>query len=307
MTPTAAETEVLAAAPAPAPPAKKNSVAIASIAVVVILLGLAGYFAWWFVAGGAQKPTVPRPEAERPVENVTPTPPPPPALPPLPEGMVLVPGGSYVIGRNGQDPLESPEHIVEVAPFYMDRTEVTNAQYKAFVDATGHEPPLDWVVDGTFTPGRENWPVINVKWQDAVDYATWAGKRLPSEDEWEAAARGKDGRIYPWGNEWTPGLANIAAKSITDVGQHKDGAAPSGVFDMIGNVWEWTADEFALYPGSKAKPPEVESGVTYRVIRGGAFDGNKKHDAAYRGYVDAAEGYPKTGFRCVKSAPVGAQ
>jgi serine/threonine-protein kinase len=218
--------------------------------------------------------------------------------------MVLVPGGTYVVGRSNEDPLEGPEHTVELAPFYMDRTEVTNAEYKRFIDATGHKAP--WT-DGTFPEGRENWPVTNVKWQDAVDYAAWAGKRLPSEVEWEAAARGKDGRIYPWGSDWTPGLANIAAKAITDVGRHKDGASPYGVLDMIGNVWEWTADEFELYPGSSAKPPEIEPGVTYRVIRGGAFDGNKKHDAAYRGFVDAGEGYPKTGFRCVKNAPVSSQ
>jgi serine/threonine-protein kinase len=228
--------------------------------------------------------------------------------------MVLVESGFYPIGRtllagrSEESEIDTPQHMVELKPFYVDRTEVTNAQYKLFVDQTAHAAPKGWV-GGNFPAGRENWPVVWVSWQDAVDYAAWAGKRLPTENEWEAAARGSDGRMYPWGNDWLPGRANIASKKgIVDVGSYPEGASPSGALDMIGNVWEWTADEFALYPGSHAKEPDLKDGVTHRVIRGGAFDGNRQHDVAYRGWGgDASQGYEKTGFRCVKSAPITVQ
>src|SRR5262249_30285477 len=118
---------------------------------------------------------------------------------------------------------------------------------------------------------------------------------------WEAAARGRDGRKYPWGNEWNKSYANIQAASITDVGKYPSGKSPAGALDMIGNVWEWTASKVALYPGNLNKPP-AEASQDFRVIRGGAYDGDQKHDASYRGYVKANQSYPKTGFRCVKDA-----
>jgi len=276
--------------------------------VVLIVLGLAGYFAWWFMSGGARKTPPPR-EVSIPPPPVEITKPPPPVIP---DGMVLVASGFYPIGRTelagrrDAAEIETPQHMVDIKAFYIDRTEVTNAQYKAFIDQTGHAAPKGWV-GGTFAEGRDNWPVVRVSWQDAVDYAAWAGKRLPTENEWEAAARGSDARMYPWGNEWLPGRANIASKGILEVGSHPEGASPSGALDMIGNVWEWTADEFSLYPGSTAKEPKREDGITYRVIRGGAFDGNREHDAAYRGYVDSSQAYEKTGFRCVKNAPATVQ
>ena len=299
--------EFLPPGPAQAVPTKKNNVAIVSGAVVFLLLGLAGYFIWWFMSGGGHRSTV-RPEVVNPpVEIVEPAPPPP--IPVAPEGMVLVASGFYPIGRTQlagrveTSEIDTPQHMVELKAFYIDRTEVTNAQYKAFVDQTGHAPPKKGWVAGTFPAEQENWPVVWVSWQDAVDYATWAGKRLPTENEWEAAARGSDGRMYPWGDEWQPGRANIVSKRIVDVGSHPEGASPSGALDMIGNVWEWTADEFALYPGTVAREPKLDEGITYRVIRGGAYDGDRKHDVAYRGYVAVGVGYEKTGFRCVKSAP----
>jgi serine/threonine-protein kinase len=298
-----------AAIAAAAPAERKSVVGIISALAVFLILGAAIFVAWWFLAGGkrgAQQQATDniaqsRPESP-PAETSVPAP--QPAAPAAPAGMVSVPGGTYIIGRDQGDPLESPQHMVELRPFFIDRTEVTNADYKRFIDATGHEPPEGWQ-GGNYATGADNFPVVGVTWQDAADYAAWAGKRLPTEAEWEAAARGTDGRLYPWGNDWRAGAANIgsASKSLTDVGKHADGASPAGAVDMIGNVWEWTADEFSLYPGSKAKmPASIEAGVTYRVFRGGAYDGDKSHTATYRGFLDAGKPYPKVGFRCVKDA-----
>jgi formylglycine-generating enzyme required for sulfatase activity len=216
--------------------------------------------------------------------------------------MLRVAGGTVAIGRDGGDPLEQPAHTAQVAPFYIDRTEVTNAEYKKFIDATGHPAPVQWT-GGQYPAGEDRLPIVGVTWQDASDYAEWAGKRLPNEEEWEAAARGTDARIYPWGNQWKLGAANIGLKPgrIEEVGKYPDGASPSGAMDMIGNVWEWTADEASVYAGSKAKLV-TKPMVTYRVIRGGAYDGDNRHDASYRGYLDASKPYPRVGFRCAKDA-----
>jgi serine/threonine-protein kinase len=218
------------------------------------------------------------------------------------ENMVLIDGGDYVIGRDDGDPYARPKRSVTLAPFHIDRTEVTNAQYKKFVDTTGHAPPEGWSGNG-YTPGTDNWPVTGVTWQDAADYARWAGKRLPTETEWEAAARGKEGRYYPWGNDWRTGVANIGGTSgAVEVGRFAMGSTSAGVHDLIGNVWEWTSDEFQLYPGNPVAMPPVKPGLIYRVVRGGAFDGSDVHDASYRGFLDGNQRYPKIGFRCVKNA-----
>ena len=118
---------------------------------------------------------------------------------------------------------------------------------------------------------------------------------------------------YPWGNDWRPDAANIGAKpdkatanqypaGLKPVGSYSQGASLSGVVDMIGNAWEWVADEFSLYPGNTESTPELDPSITYRVIRGGAYDGNKVHDATYRGFLDGSQPYPKVGFRCAKNA-----
>ena len=292
-------------------PKKRTGAVIASVIVGVILIGAAGYVGWLlFGRGTPSAPTPPPVAVDEPV-TVPPVPEKPPA-PLMPEGMVAITAGSYTIGRDGADPLVQPAHSVDLSAFFIDRAEVTNAAYKAFVDATGHKPPSNWT--GTsFPEGRDDFPVTGVTWQDATDYAAWAGKRLPTEAEWEAAARGTDGRIYPWGNGFRSGVANIGLRpdrptpeqypsGIRAAGRYPEGASPAGAVDMIGNAWEWVADEIKLYPGNIESTLDLEPGVTYRVIRGGAYDGNKVNDATYRGYLDGSLPYPKVGFRCAKDA-----
>jgi formylglycine-generating enzyme required for sulfatase activity len=295
-------------------PKKRTGVVIASAAVAVIVVVAAIVLGYWLLFARGHTARQPAPVlVEQPrTAPEQPAPPPKATAPVVPDGMLAVAAGSYIIGRNGADPLEQPQHKMDLPAFFIDRTEVTNAAYKKFVDATGHKPPSNW--SGKNPPDRrDNSPVTGVTWQDAADYAAWAGKRLPSEAEWEAAARGADGRIYPWGNEWRTGLANIGSKpdditaeqypsGIKEVGQYPQGASPAGAVDMIGNAWEWVADEITIYPGNTETKLPLKPGVNYRVIRGGAYDGNKAHDATYRGFLDASQPYPKVGFRCVKDA-----
>ena len=274
------------------------------IVAVAVVLTLAGVLYWQLSSN--KNPTTTRTEATpTPVANATPASTPAGTPAGIPDDMVRVAAGRYVVGRDGADPLESPPHEVELASFLIDKTEVTNAAYKKFVDATGHTPPSDWK-DGTFPEGKDNYPVVFVSWEDAAAFAKWAGKRLPTEAEWEAAARGIQAFTYPWGNEWRAGVANLEGRAIMPVGQFQDGASPAGVLDMIGNVWEWTADEFKLYDGadqSLLEGLDMKPGVTYRVMRGGAFDGKRRtHGASYRGLIDASSGYPKVGFRLAKDA-----
>lgn len=295
-------------------PGKRNGVLIASAAVAVIVIVAAVLVGYWMLfSRGRARPPAPQVKVDQPTAApAPPVTPPKPSAPVAPEGMLAVAAGSYTIGRNGADPLEQPRHTVDLPAFFIDRTEVTNAAYKKFVDATGHKPPSNWK-GADFPTQHENFPVTGITWQDAADYAAWAGKRLPNEDEWEAAARGTDGRIYPWGNEWRAGLANIGSKpdditaeqypsGIKEAGQYAQGASPAGAVDMIGNAWEWVADVMATYPGNTEAKLTLKPGVDYRVIRGGAYDGNKSHDATYRGYLDANQAYPKVGFRCAKDA-----
>lgn len=217
-----------------------------------------------------------------------------------PKGMLYVPGGEFIMGNAGGDIFERPPHLVSVKPFFIDQYEVTCADYARFVEQTGHAPPPGWR-DGQYPQGSASRPVTNVTWDDAVAYAKWANKRLPTEEEWEFAARGTDGRLYPWGKEWQAGMANVGSGGLADVGVFK-GVSPFGVYDMAGNVWEWTADDLRPYPG--AQLPTVTQGVL-KVIRGGSWQGGRdKATATYRGFLPAHGGkdYSATGLRCVQNA-----
>jgi len=191
--------------------------------------------------------------------------------------MILIPAGEFIMGSDSWEEDERPLHKVYLEAFEIDRFEVTNEQFEAFVKATGYQTDAEKAGESStwrsyYTEGKGNHPVVKVTWNDAVAYCQWAGKRLPTEAEWEKAARGTEGNIYPWGNKWDPTRANTKASGIrgtTAVGSFPDGASPYGVMDMAGNVAEWVADWYQAYPGSTYTSPWF--GEKFRVIRGGGW------------------------------------
>jgi len=174
--------------------------------------------------------------------------------------MVLIPEGKFLRGVG-----EGSSEKTFLKVFWIDKHEVTNAQYARFMQEIGHRKPAYWEDPAFNQPSQ---PVVGVSWEDAISYARWAGKRLPSEVEWEKAARGVDGRIYPWGNAWGPDRCNSwggqdGFEGPAPVGSFPSGASPYGVMDMAGNVWEWVADE----PNHDASA-DVQS---VRIGRGGSW------------------------------------
>jgi formylglycine-generating enzyme required for sulfatase activity len=233
-----------------------------------------------------------------------PTPVPPP-------GMVYVPAGDFVMGTDGADregpniPLNSndarPRHTATTAAFFLDKTEVTNEQYKKFCDATQYPVPVYWK-NGTYAPADAQVPVTHVSWYEATAYAKWVGKRLPTETEWEKAARGTDGRDFPWGDGWDSSRAVWGVDGPQTVGQKLAGASPYGVLDMAGNVFEWTSSWFDAYPNAPVKIPSF--GKNYKVIRGGGYMGYESICRTWYRCVFKPTGRSEwIGFRCAKDAP----
>jgi formylglycine-generating enzyme required for sulfatase activity len=225
-----------------------------------------------------------------------------PAPPVPPAGMAFVPSGDFLMGSDDGDSISKPPHFVTVAPFFMDVTEVTNGQYAEFVNATGQVPPPSWK-DGVYPEAEANFPVTGITWYEAAEYAAWKGKRLPTEAEWEFAARGTEGRRFPWGDEWDPAMANVGggSKGLRPVGQ--GGVSPFGMYDMAGNAWEWTSSDARSYPAGKEFP---RSKMRLKIIRGGSWQSDERSATTYfRGYYGAAgeREYNGTSFRCVKDLP----
>ncbi|MDQ3815256.1 MAG: formylglycine-generating enzyme family protein [Armatimonadota bacterium] len=227
-----------------------------------------------------------------------------------PERMVYVPAGPFLMGTDREDSTgpnvprfnndARPQHIVNVAAFYMDKTEVTNAQYKRYCEATGYPPPPHWH-DGNYAEGEADFPVTRVNCWEAVAYAAWAGKRLPTEAEWEKAARGTDRRNYPWGNDWNPAVVVADGQAPLPVGSRPEGASPYGALDLAGNVFEWTDSWYQAYPGSPHNFREF--GTIYKVVRGGGFFGNRSDcQTHYRSVARPQTRSEGLGFRCVKDA-----
>jgi formylglycine-generating enzyme required for sulfatase activity len=231
--------------------------------------------------------------------------------------MVFIKGGVFRMGGNDGNPTHQPEHKVQVADFYVDRWPVTNAEYKEFVDATDHHVPnyevtwcdtegYNWNPETRMYPkGKADHPVVLVTWADAMAFAAWVGKRLPTEAEWELAARGFEARRYPWGNEFIPGRCNCkeAGLGVTSpAGAFSPyGDTPEGVADMVGNVWEWTNSLFRSYPYDPNDGRESREAVGFRVLRGASW----VNDANVAHCLSRLDGdfqfYNNVGFRCAVS------
>ncbi len=245
---------------------------------------------------------------------------------------ILIPGGEFIMGSDEDDPDEYPRRKVYVDPFSIGNYEVTNAEYKVFIDDGGYYESQYWTEEGwkwrtennIIQPRyweynefyRPDYPVIGVSWYEAYAYAKWAGKRLPTEAEWEKAARGVDGRRWPWGNEWDCSRGNFDSEVRIDdylddckdhyilsapVGSFPSGVSYYGVYDMAGNAWEWVNDWYDPYSEGEERNPTGPASGEEKVVRGGSWDTTDvyvrcskraKYPPWYRDY--------QIGFRCAK-------
>ncbi len=232
--------------------------------------------------------------------------------------LILIPAGDFLMGSENADKIarkdQKPQHKVFLDTYYIYKTEVTVAQYRKFCEETKRkmpvEPPWKW---------QDNHPILNITWDDAKYYADWAGVTLPTEAQWEKAARGTDGRIYPWGNEWDASKLQCSKTEWGDVGKTAPvgsfpaGASPYGVLDMAGNVWEWCADWYSpdyykTTPLNNPTGPETKDlkEINLRVLHGGCWGGFNSDNfrVALRYYIYLPTNkYFYIGFRCVINSP----
>ena len=291
--------------------------------IVFVLLALAACTA--APPAATQTPTAPPPSPTIAPATPAPTLPPSPTAPPantsdpnLPPAdaalgstwvrpldgmtMVFVPAGEFIMGTDtGGEEDEAPQHTVFLDAFWIDLTEVTNAMFAAFVQATGSKFELE------SDPTLAQHPVARVDWQEALAYCQWAGANLPSEAQWEKAARSPDGRIYPWGNDPDPLKLNAAKdedgwERTAPVGSFPAGASLYGALDMAGNVWEWVLDRYAkdYYSVSPpSNPPGPDKGANH-VLRGGSWRFTLENArASLRSPNGPQIRGGETGFRCV--------
>jgi sulfatase modifying factor 1 len=238
-----------------------------------------------------------------------------PADVPEVSGMKYIPPGEFIMGssledlRNMASQDEFPQRHLWLDGYYIDTHEVTNVQYKVFIDSVGIDPPYLWV-DGNYPVGRDGYPVVDISWYEASEYARFVGKRLPTEEEWEKAARGPDGRRFPWGDTFNNHFVEM--DGLVPVMSFPDNASPYGVFDMAGNAAEWVEDWYGPYPRENGE--EIPKDVTtrrqtypkekYKVYRGGGFNTFGKYlRCANREKERPDRKWRYIGFRCAMDAP----
>jgi formylglycine-generating enzyme required for sulfatase activity len=243
-----------------------------------------------------------------------------PAVPPTNANdeveLVLIPAGEFTMGhKDSYDTL--PVRRMNLPVFYIDKYEVTNKRYKRFIDATGYKVPwsqdpavAEYVWDWRkrmYPEGKGDDPVVFVNWEDAKAFCAWAGKSLPTEAQWEKAARGINGKPYPWGNSWEAKKANTSesgVKQTAPFGSFKDDVSEYGVHDLAGNVSEWVEEWFAPYPGNPMTNYEERN--KYKILRGGSWDyGHSIANGYHRQYALPQSQMAAIGFRCVKAADGG--
>ncbi len=236
------------------------------------------------------------------------------------KGMIYIPSGEFIIGSNEVDnnalakefgakhvvffENEKPERKINLKDFYIEKYEITKKKYGIFIDKTKYTPPSHWT-NGTYEAGKETHPVFNVTWFDAYAYCKWTGKRLPTEEEWEKAARGPNGNRYPWGNDFDNKKGNLTKGHTTSVGSMIEDKSYYGVYDMGGNVMEWTASWYKPYPGSTFQSKDF--GEKFRAIKGGYGSvkghynlGNLYSRSSFRNYFPPGGKGNDVGFRCAK-------
>lgn len=225
--------------------------------------------------------------------------------------MVLVPAGEFIMGSNVLAEDERPEHTVYLDAYYIDKYEITNSQFKRFCDSSGgYNYPENPPWDNNYFLGKPDHPVVLVSWYLANSYCKWAGKRLPTEAEWEKAARGTGGILYPWGNLWNPKNSNLSDPATDDdyeytspVNSFAGGKSVYGCYNMIGNVWEWCADlhEQNYYKFTEKDNPKGPSTGITRIVRGGSYNNRESIQAATRSAVNPGAKNVNDGFRTALS------
>jgi formylglycine-generating enzyme required for sulfatase activity len=225
------------------------------------------------------------------------------------EDMVLIPAGRFIRGYNGGGFDEKPEASVMLDAYWVDRYEVTYANYLAFVTTTGHRKPISRYVKHFDKLSGATQPAVYVSWEDADEYCRYRGARLPTEAEWEKAARGPDGLLWPWGNKDERAWANTGnpdpVEFTAPVGSFPRDRSPYGVYDMAGNIMEWVADWYQedVYKDTKQANPQGATTGTYKVIRGsswGTFGKETRLTIRLKMTPDFRD--TTIGFRCAKSA-----
>ncbi len=224
--------------------------------------------------------------------------------------MVWIPEGEFLMGSTGVNEKilgsETPQHSVYLDGYWTYKMEVTVSQYRKFCEATGLK--YDWEVRKPEYGWLDNFPMVNVDWSESRAYCQWAGGDLPTEAQWEKAARGMDGGIYPWGDEWNPlrcvNSTGNQRSSPLEVGTYKKGASPYGVYDMAGNVWEWCRDwyEQCYYDDAPNNNPTGPASGQKRVMRGGSWRDTYPHvfRCAFRLFSTPGFSVNCTAFRCVQ-------